>query len=95
LLYVLSGGSLCRAVAGAEGAAFWSSPSWYEEAVKLSMGLLEVEDRAVADAFAGLLGDLAAASHSQAAKDAVRFTLCLVCVFVGISRSTRNYVLAD
>jgi hypothetical protein len=59
-------------VAVAGGAGFWCNPSWFEEAAKMSIKLLE-DDGAVADTFAGLLGELAAASHSQAAKDAVCF----------------------
>lgn len=69
--------SCCRAVAAAEGLAFWSSPSLYDEAVRLSTGALEDEDKAVADAFAAVLGELAAGSHSPAARTAVRESLGL------------------
>lgn len=61
----------CRAVARAGGAAFWNSLSWFDEAVKLSIAALQLEERALADAFAGALGDFAASTRSQSAKDAV------------------------
>lgn len=43
----------------------------YDEVVKLSTSLLEDENRAMADAFAGSLGELAASSHSPASQSAV------------------------
>ena len=39
--------------------------------MKLSVSMLDSENRASADAFAAVLGDIAAASRSQAAKTAV------------------------
>lgn len=52
--------------------AYWSSTSWYDEIIKLSIAALEDESKAVADAFAAVLGEVAASSHSQAAQNAVR-----------------------
>ena len=63
--------TLGRAIAAAEGLAYWSSTAWYDEVIKLSIAALEDENRAVADAYAGILGELAASSHSPAAKNAV------------------------
>ena len=40
--------------------------------MKLSIAALEDESKAVADAFAAVLGGIAASSHSQAAKHAVK-----------------------
>lgn len=72
-----------RAIAQAGGAALWANLSWHNEAVKLCIGLLDAEDGATADAFAGVLGAMAAATRSEAASNSVR-TLSMPCIHLGV-----------
>ena len=63
---------MLRSLAQAGGAALWANGAkGYEEAVQLSLTHLEDASRATGDAFAGALGDLVAASKSDAALQAV------------------------
>ena len=93
----MAAAGILRAISQAGGAALWANgASGYEEVVRLCVGMLEDDNRGVADGFACALGDIAAASRSLAAQEAVgtwqsSVTLAEIASLLGFSAQWRLY----
>lgn len=64
---------MLQSIARAGGASFWANGgAGYEDTVNLCTSLLDDPSKAVGDAYASVLGNIAACRKSKAAQQAVR-----------------------